>query len=72
VRRIEKEIEFYKELFSKLTSVVILIGAGTLALWHKEGFSLWVGLGLIGFYFSLIADGIIVKKWKDKISSLED
>ena len=70
--RIEKEIEFYKELFSKLTSIAVLIGAGTLALWHKEGFSLWVGLGLIGFYFSLLADGIIVKKWRERINSLED
>jgi hypothetical protein len=34
-KRIEKEIELYKELFNKAISVTILVGAGTVAIWHR-------------------------------------
>ncbi len=70
--RIEKEIEFYKEISGKLISISILVGAGTLAVWHKEGFSIWVAAGIVGFYFSILAVGISLKKWKNRINSLED
>ena len=70
--RIEKEIEFYKETSGKLISISILVGAGTLAVWHKEGFSIWVVAGIVGFYFSIIAVGITLKKRRSKINSMED
>jgi len=72
LNRIEKEIEFYKEISGKLISISVLIGAGTLAVWHKEGFSVWVAVGIIGFYFSIVAVGIALKRWRSKISQLED
>ena len=72
MKKAEKEIEFYKEISGKLISISILVGGGTLAIWHKEGFSIWVVAGIIGFYFSIIAVGISLKKWKNRINSLED
>ncbi|GAB6075303.1 hypothetical protein [Desulfurobacterium crinifex] len=71
-KRLEKEIEFYKELFNKAVSISILVAAGTITLWHKNGFSLWVGIGIVALYFSLIITGITLKKWRDKINVLED
>jgi len=70
--RIEKEIEFYKELFGRAFSVSFLIGAGTITVWHKGGFSGWVAIGIVGFYFSLLITGITLKKWREKINSLEE
>jgi len=49
-KRTEKEIELYKELFNKAISVSILIGAGTIALWHKEGVNAWTVAGAIAFF----------------------
>jgi len=72
MRRTEKEIEFYKELFSKSFSVTVLIGAATIAAMHKEGLSFWVGIGTVGFYWSLLLTAIILKRWKSKIKKLED
>ena len=71
-KRTEKEIELYKELFNKAISVSILIGAGTIALWHKEGVNAWTVAGAIAFYFSAIATGFILKKWTEKIKSMEE
>jgi hypothetical protein len=71
-KRIEKEIELYKELFSKAFSISVLIGAGTVAIWHKEGFSLWTAIGIVALYFSLLVTGITLGKWKEKINSLEE
>lgn len=68
----EKEIELYKELFGKALSISILIGAGTVTLWHKEGFTLWVAIGIVALYFSLVASGITLRKWIEKINSLEE
>jgi hypothetical protein len=67
----EKEIELYKELFSKVLSISVLIGAGTITLWHKEGFSLWVAIGIVALYFSLLITGITLQKWIEKINSIE-
>ena len=70
-KRIEKEIELYKELFSKAFSISVLIGAGTVAIWHKEGFSLWTAIGVVATYFSLLVVGVTLRKWWEKINSLE-
>ena len=70
-KRIEKEIELYKELFNKAISVTILVGAGTVAIWHKEGFSLCTALGVVATYFSLLVVGVTLRKWWEKINSLE-
>jgi hypothetical protein len=71
-KRLEKEIELYKELFGKAISICILIGAGTITLWHKEGFTLWTAVGIISFYISLLITGITLEKWREKINSLEE
>ncbi|WP_456420017.1 hypothetical protein [Thermovibrio sp.] len=69
-KRTEKEIELYKELFNKAISISILIGAGTIALWHREGFTLWTAVGIVSFYASLLITGITLHKWREKISYL--
>ena len=70
--RIKEEIRFYENLFNKAFSVTVLIGAGTLTLLHKEGFTFWSGIGIVAFYWSLVFTGITLKKWKEKISLLEE
>ena len=70
--RVKEEIRLYENLFNKAFSVTLLIGAGTLTLLHKEGFSFWAGMGIIAFYFSLIFSALTLRKWKEKISQLEE
>jgi len=43
-----------------------------ITVWHKGGFSGWVAIGIVGFYFSLLITGITLKKWREKINSLEE
>jgi hypothetical protein len=69
-KQLEKKIELYKELFGKAVSITVLIGAGTITLWHKEGFTLWTMVGIIAFYFSIVITGVILHKWVDRINSL--
>ena len=71
-KQIEKEIELAENLFNKSFSVTLLIGVGTVATIHKEGFNIWAVLGLITFYFSVVLTGIMLKKWKDKIKLLKE
>ncbi|RUM44515.1 MAG: hypothetical protein DSY35_01935 [Desulfurobacterium sp.] len=69
--RIKEEIRLYENLFNKAFSVTVLVGVGTLAVLRKEGFGFWAGTGVIALYFSLVFLGLTLKKWKDKIASLE-
>jgi len=70
--KIKEEIRLYENLFNKAFSVTFLIGAGTLTVLHKEGFGFWAGIGIVAFYLSLVFLGLTLKKWKEKISMLED
>jgi hypothetical protein len=71
VEYLEKEIEFYKEITGRLTTVTVLTVAGTITAFQKYGFGFWSIVGLassIAFSIALILN---MWKWKVKISALK-
>jgi hypothetical protein len=71
-KRIEKEIEFYKDLFSKTFTAFLLTSGGTLTAYHKEGLTSFVIEGTIASAFLLISVLLTGYLYKREIRKLED
>ena len=70
--KVEKEIEFYKDLFSKVLTLFLLTVTGTVTTAFHYGICGWTIAGaFLSFHlaFSLCITGYIYKK---KISELEE
>jgi hypothetical protein len=59
MKRLEKEIEFYKEITGRLTTALFLSIGRTVAVIRKEGLEIWALI----FY---------MRKWKTKVEELSE
>jgi len=71
MKRLEKEIEFYKELTGRLTTALFLSIGGTVAVMRKEGLEIWGLVGAIVSFSLALALVYYTKKWKTKIEELD-
>ena len=72
MRKIEKEIEFYKDLFGKAFTIFLLTGGGTLTAYHREGLTSFVVEGTIASAFFLLSVLLTGYLYKREIKKLED
>jgi len=47
IRKVEKEIEFYKDIFGKIFTTFLLVATGTVTRLSQKGFDNFVITGLI-------------------------
>jgi len=71
-KRIEKEIDFYKDLFGKTFTIFLLTSGGTLTAYHKEGLTSFVIEGTIASAFFLLSVLLTGYLYKREIKKLED
>jgi len=70
MKRLEKEIEFYKEVTGRLTTALFLSIGGTVAIVRKEGWEIWALLGAFTSFALTLALIFYMRKWKTKIEEL--
>ena len=71
-KRIEKEIEFYKDLFGKAFTLFLLVSGGTLTTYHHEGITSLVMGGTVASVFLFVSLTFTGYLYKREIEKLED
>jgi len=72
VSRIEKEIEFYKDLFGKAFTLFLLVVTGTTTTLFRYGINGWTVAGMLLSFYLLIALAVLGYIYKRKINELEE
>jgi len=71
IRKVEKEIEFYKDIFGKIFTTFLLVATGTVTRLSQKGFDNFVITGLIAsivLFVSVLVTGYLYKR---KVHELE-
>ncbi len=70
--RVEKEIEFYKDLFGKAFTLFLLVVTGTTTTLFRYGINGWTVAGMLLSFHLLIALAVLGYIYKRKINELEE
>ncbi len=70
--RIEKEIEFYKDLFGKVFTLFLVVSGGTVAHFSQKGADLLTVVGTVVSLILLCSVLVAGYLYKEKVNQLED
>jgi len=67
---LKAEIEFYKDLASKVFTADLLAIAGTVTTIKASGINFWSILGILASYGLTLVLGVLLSAYKEKINQL--
>ncbi|TCK04647.1 hypothetical protein [Phorcysia thermohydrogeniphila] len=70
--KLEKEIEFYRDLFSKVFTLFLVVSGGTVAHFSQKGVDLLTAVGIPVSLILLCSVLVTGYLYKSKVNQLED
>ena len=70
--RVEKEIEFYKDLFGKAFTLFVIVSGGTVAHFSQKGVDILTSAGTLISVFLFVSTLVTGYLYKEKINQLEE